>query len=175
MASFYDFTGNLFDDQNSDWKLVDDCSIRLSTVEGLDTHCYQEIVKNDGLNPQVVGSIKEQYIDEFWGQHASSLLGNCQLFTNLTTNPTQRFCRRQQNERYFFDLFWDDATIHDMVQKTNRYARQDVMEYQSQYQNGGPKWTDITAVEFRAWLGIMILMGLKVAPTIRDYWKKNVF
>jgi len=61
------------------------------------------------------------------------------------------------------------------MRETNRYVGQAVTEYESQYNNGGPKWFDVTPGEFKAWLGIVILMGLKVTLTVRDYWKKSAF
>lgn len=65
MASFHDFTGNLSDDENSDWELLDDRSTRLSNADGLDAYRYREFVETEGLNPEPVGSVRERYADEF--------------------------------------------------------------------------------------------------------------
>jgi hypothetical protein len=37
---------------------------------------------------------------------------------------------------------------------------------------GGAKWTDLTMIEFRAWIGILMYMGIKKEPARRHYWSK---
>jgi hypothetical protein len=41
--------------------------------------------------------------------------------------------------------------------------------------NEGPNWTPVSAIELRAFFGVVLLMGLKISPTIRDFWKEEAF
>ena len=61
-----------------------------------------------------------------------------------------------------------------MVEQTNLYAEQQGTG-RSQHTNGGSHWVPTCAMEMRAFIGVTILMGIKLMPTIRDYWKKNEF
>jgi len=76
MAEFRDFTGNLSDDANSDWELLDDRSTRLSNADGLDIDRYLEFAERDEVRPQLIGTVRERYADERWRQHALTLLGD---------------------------------------------------------------------------------------------------
>lgn len=105
MAKFRDFTGNLSDDENFDWELLDDRSMRLCSADGLDLDRYQEFIDGEGENPEAIGTVRQRYVDSHWGQLASSLLGNPVSFRGPTAGPTERFWRQHQTERYFLDLF----------------------------------------------------------------------
>jgi hypothetical protein len=37
---------------------------------------------------------------------------------------------------------------------------------------GGKRWKDITIVDLKAWIGILIYMGIKKEPCRRNYWSK---
>jgi hypothetical protein len=122
------------------------------------------------------------YRDFEWGHSSPTLTSDRTSFTGPWPDPTQRFRRNRPSARHFFDLFWDDSTVNDLVRETNRYARQQcTMENDPRRRgrpagsNGGPKWTPTDRVEMRAFLGVVILMGLKTSPTIRDYWKQDSF
>jgi len=41
--------------------------------------------------------------------------------------------------------------------------------------NSSPRWRDTIATEFRAFLGIVILMGSKLCPSIHQYWSRDPF
>ena len=54
-----------------------------------------------------------------------------------------------------------------IVDETNRYAQQSLQ--------GTEKEWSTNAEEIRAYLGIMILMGINRLPEIRDYWSNNEY
>lgn len=140
-----------------------------------DEVAYTKFVEEDGENPHVVPDIREKYADACWGTDRETLLGDGRSFRGPHPGPTERGRRHKQGGGYFFHLFWSEETMAEMVRQTNIYAYKDVIEYTSPYTNGGPRWTPVTAKEFRCWLGVVILMGLKSTPTIRDYWKEDSF
>jgi hypothetical protein len=64
----------------------------------------------------------------------------------------------------YFQLFFSDRILLDIVDATNEYARQkDAGE--------GRKWTPLTAQELRIWLGIQIYMGIVRLPSTELYWQ----
>lgn len=56
----------------------------------------------------------------------------------------------------------------------HRYAGQKSEEY-PHLTNGRTEWVDIDREELQAWLGVLILMGLKELPNIRQYWDRREF
>ena len=80
------------------------------------------------------------------------------------------------SELCFFSLLFTDDVLDCIVEQTNLYADQE---------NAGkakkdPDWFDsngepnsITVEELKAFLGVMIMMGLVKLPHIRDYWSED--
>jgi hypothetical protein len=69
-----------------------------------------------------------------------------------------------------------------LIWETNRYASQqsthiDDPRWRGRLarNNGGPRWKDTSLLEFHAFFGIVILMELKLTPSVRDYWKRDSF
>lgn len=99
-------------------------SERLSEESSFDAEMYMKFTEHDTQNPQEVLDIRERYGDSRWGTHRETLVGDRQKFTGPTPGPTQRYRRNKQEAGYFFDLFWDQATIGEIVRQTNIYAGQ---------------------------------------------------
>ena len=118
--------------------------------------------------------MREVYRDENWGHWHSELLGDRSEFTGPHPGPLQRYTRNVQQPIYFFNLFWDTHTMQVLVGETNRYARH-ARAKKPHLTNGGVQWYDTDEQELRAWLGLCILMGQKLTPCIRDYWKRDKF
>ena len=66
-----------------------------------------------------------------------------------------------------FQLFFDESLQAEIVQESNKYARQVMGE--EAYQ----KWSPITVEELRAFFGFSILMGINHLPAIDDYWSRD--
>ncbi|XP_015772176.1 PREDICTED: piggyBac transposable element-derived protein 4-like [Acropora digitifera] len=76
------------------------------------------------------------------------------------------------NEASELDVFKklsNDEILNVIVRETNRYARQklagDVLD----------KWQDVTLEEIKAFLGVSVVMGVNILPSICDYWSINQF
>ena len=67
-----------------------------------------------------------------------------------------------------FQLFFDESLQAEIVQESNKYARQVMGE--EAYQ----KWSPITVEELRAFFGFSILMGINHLPAIDDYWSRDL-
>jgi len=103
-----------------------------------------------------------------------TLLGEREAFHGPSSGPKTRVPRTRRAAIHFFDLLFDDRVVDEMVQQTNLYAFQQGIG-RFQYTNGGPHWVLTCPLEVRAFIGVTILMGIKLMPTIRNYWKRAEF
>lgn len=63
----------------------------------------------------------------------------------------------------FFAWFFDDEAIQLLVEQTNLYARQNRIK----------KWQDTDSAEMRAFLGMLVAMGLHQLPSLDLYWSTD--
>jgi hypothetical protein len=68
----------------------------------------------------------------------------------------------------YFSLFVSDELLNNVVE-TNRYARQKVSELQLSPRSIWSSWSDVSVPEMKAFLGLIINMGLMSFPDIKDY------
>jgi hypothetical protein len=140
----------------------------------------------------------QYYDDSNWTSEHVTLLGN----RNNFSGPRPGFVAPDpaalpHTPIQFFNLFWPDNYLQEVVLETNRYASQictrpsrkrrnepqsssDKEEDEGDKDhevkgvtNGGSGWTPLNILEFRAWLGIKIYMGIKRLPCKRDYWSQS--
>jgi hypothetical protein len=71
-----------------------------------------------------------------------------------------------------FEKFWTPKLQRRIVRETNRYASE-VVDTKAGKTRGGLQWTPLGVEEFRAYLSICLLMGLKKLPCTRLYWTRN--
>lgn len=69
----------------------------------------------------------------------------------------------------FFHLFIDNHILGNVVRETNRYARQ-AMAQRGKDPNS---WTEVSLDELKAFLGLLIAMGIHRVPSLRDYWSTD--
>lgn len=72
----------------------------------------------------------------------------------------------------FYSLFLDDDLIHLLVEETNRYAKS-LLSTRISPHSRLHTWVDVTSVEMKTFLGIIMWMGLCPQPSIASYWKKS--
>lgn len=75
----------------------------------------------------------------------------------------------------YFNLFFTTALIDVFLTETNRYANQTI---ESKGDNISPRsiyrsWQPIIAKEIRAFIAVLLNMGLNRKPTIKAYWSKS--
>lgn len=70
----------------------------------------------------------------------------------------------------YFLLFFNDDIMNDIINETNRYAREKISKLQLSPRSIWHKWSDVNLIEMRAFLGLVINMGLISLPDIKDYW-----
>lgn len=71
-----------------------------------------------------------------------------------------------------YSLFVNDDVVDFIVLETNRYARSEVNNIQSENRKG-LTWKDVDNNEIRKFFGILLIMGVVNLPEIRLYWSKK--
>ena len=69
---------------------------------------------------------------------------------------------------FFFELF-KPTMIETIVEQTNKYAREMI----AAKPNGDRLWADTNPAEIRAYLGVLILMGIHSLPRDEMYWSSD--
>lgn len=78
-----------------------------------------------------------------------------------------------ETELDVYKLFVDKDVITSMVQMTNSYANKTKLLTVMTRHMRLNKWTDCTEEEIIKLFGLLVYMGLKKLPQIRDYWSKK--
>ena len=68
-----------------------------------------------------------------------------------------------------FKKFFNDEILNVIVRETNRYARQKLAG------EALDKWQGVTLEEIKAFLGVSVVMGVNILPSISDHWSSNQF
>ena len=64
-------------------------------------------------------------------------------------------------------LFLTPSLMESMTCNTNAYAALKTSEC---LQEGGRKWKGVSTLELAIWFGIVVYMGVRNSPAVRDYW-----
>lgn len=133
-----------------------------------------------GIYPQNMGNLnlEEKYAESMWESRACVFDGTRNTFTGPKPGPTRFYGRRKPEVQSFFSQFWPIETLKEIVNQTNLYAGQ--KRYGSDGSgttklNGGPNWKKLTIKSLKAWMGIVIYIGLKNEPALKDYWSTDAF
>jgi hypothetical protein len=69
----------------------------------------------------------------------------------------------------YFILYFNDELWNNIVTETNRFARHNIAELQRSLWSIWSRWSDVSLPEVKAFLGLIINMGLIPLPDINDY------
>ena len=70
-----------------------------------------------------------------------------------------------------FDLFFTSEVIDLLVRHTNAYAEvKDANSGDKAWELPGCIWKEVSAIELKQWIGMLIYMGVFSGCGIRDYW-----
>ena len=70
----------------------------------------------------------------------------------------------------YLSLMVDETMIEGLVVETNRYAEQTLRGKALSPRSRFRQWVDVTAVEMRAFLGLIVGMGLIIIENMAEYW-----
>jgi hypothetical protein len=74
---------------------------------------------------------------------------------------------------YYFSLFFNDELLNSIVVETNRNARHKISELLLSPRSIWSRWSDMSVPEMKAFLGLIINMGLMILRDIKDYWSSE--
>jgi hypothetical protein len=72
----------------------------------------------------------------------------------------------------YFSLFFNDELLNNIIE-TNRYARHKISELQLDPRSIWNSWSDVSVPEMKAFIGLVINMGIVLLPDIKDYWSSE--
>jgi hypothetical protein len=73
----------------------------------------------------------------------------------------------------YFSLFFSEELLNNIVVETNRYARRKISEFQLSPRSNWSSWSDVSVPEMKAFLGLIINIGLMSLPDIKYYWSSE--
>jgi len=98
--------------------------------------------------------------EPFWKQ--SSIANVNKDFDRVQVLPAKPFALEEQPVDFFY-RFFDNKVIQLIVDQTNLYARQKKAKH----------WTDTTAKEITAFLGLLVGFSLHHVPSTEHYWSTD--
>ncbi|KAF8781800.1 PiggyBac transposable element-derived protein like [Argiope bruennichi] len=82
---------------------------------------------------------------------------------------------RTSTEKDFFSQIFSEEILKHIVKQTNLYASQIQTKRRSGHtaSETTKNWEDIHAEELQAWIGMNIMMGIIVLPSLNNYWSSD--
>jgi hypothetical protein len=72
----------------------------------------------------------------------------------------------------YFSLFFNDKLLNNIVE-TDKYVRHKILELQLSQRSNWSRWSDVSVPEMKAFLGLIVNIGLMPLPDIKDYWSNE--
>lgn len=73
----------------------------------------------------------------------------------------------------FFQLFFTDQLVTNIVEQTNRYAKEKIKEKNLSKRSIWNNWVDVTVEEMLAFIGVILNMGIIITRNLKDYWSQQ--
>lgn len=79
-----------------------------------------------------------------------------------------------EKEIDYFSLFFTDELLEEIVKETNRFAKEKIqMNTPLRKRSIWSEWTDVTLQEMKAFLGLLINMGMNPRPDLQSYFSED--
>jgi hypothetical protein len=73
----------------------------------------------------------------------------------------------------YFRIFFIGELLNNIVTGTDRYTRHNISELQLSQRSIWSMWSDVSVPEVKAFLLVIINIGLIPLPDIKDYWSSD--
>jgi hypothetical protein len=71
-------------------------------------------------------------------------------------------------------LFFSDKIVNEIIDKTNRFSKEKIMQHTAlQKRSIWVNWTDVTVEELKAFLGVILNVGMNVKSDLKDIYLKT--
>lgn len=88
------------------------------------------------------------------------------------SEPERNFSSESQAIKYF-DLFFDSELLSLIVTETNKYAKYSELLSELLELSKTEKWTPVTVLEIKAFIAVILEIGITRKPNIPSYWSEN--
>lgn len=75
----------------------------------------------------------------------------------------------------YLEIVIDDILIHILITETNKYASKELAKLSKNSYSKSKKWTDVSEVEMRIFINILLLQSVINLPEQEWYWSKHKF
>ncbi|KAK1330555.1 hypothetical protein QTO34_010745 [Cnephaeus nilssonii] len=73
----------------------------------------------------------------------------------------------------FFQLFFTETLIKNITDETNEYARHKISQKELSQRSTWNNWKDVTIEEMKAFLAVILNMGVLNHPNLQSYWSMD--
>jgi hypothetical protein len=167
------------DDSLEDWMLEEKDLVKgdcFSLLDSQDLQPTQEVLGELGMygpepQPQEGEPFMQKYAERHW--HAKSWkLDLRHPFLGAAPGPSENVPKGAIEPIDFFSLLWDEKICRKIVKEINAYVR--TWNPKTRHPKGGAKGREpLKMKEFCCFLGILLIMGVRHEPRIRDYWRES--
>ncbi|KAK8759488.1 hypothetical protein V5799_018670 [Amblyomma americanum] len=110
-----------------------------------------------------------------WKVYADNMPDFTQFPFTVTNPGSQVSTCNLNSELEYFQLFFTDDLMDNIVRETNRYAREKISSAGELPKDSIWKdWEDVTLTEFKAFLGVIIDMALNPKPELKEYFSQDI-
>lgn len=154
-------------DSDVDFELSD------NDIEG-NANSDSELEDNISDANEGVADVEEAAAADFWREWQDDDVSFREFQYKASSGFKQPPNFDRNSEIEYFKLFFTDELLEEIVNESNRYA-QDKINKMRPLSKKSMWWTwkDITVVEFKAFLGVIINMGMHPKPDIDDYFSND--
>uniref|UniRef100_A0A1B6MI17 PiggyBac transposable element-derived protein domain-containing protein n=1 Tax=Graphocephala atropunctata TaxID=36148 RepID=A0A1B6MI17_9HEMI len=144
------------------------------TIEELFEEEGQYIEQNEDVDETENGNIVGLDVAGEWTEWSE---GDGNFYKFIWTQVSG--CKLASNDKpstplEFFQLFFTDSLLIEIVKETNRYAAEKIQKNTPlQKKSVWWSWIDLTISELKAFLGVIINMGMNGKPEMTDYFSTN--
>lgn len=137
-------------------------------VQGIEQDVVEEQNVNESHNGDTVG------VDEDWIEWSEGDANFCKFVWSQDSGYKLTSNEKPSTSLQFFQLFFTDSLLTEIVKETNRYAAEKIQKNTPlQKKSAWWSWVDLTISELKAFLGVIINMGMNEKPEISDYFSTD--
>ncbi|XP_060076855.1 piggyBac transposable element-derived protein 4-like [Ylistrum balloti] len=131
------------------------------------------------LNEDEIAEIMREVDEEMYREERDTTLDayECNWLRDFTEQPGPRRIDENASEYDIFSKIVNEEIISLLMEETNRYYQQQLLKVggiASLKPHARPrKWQDVTNQEMKAFLGMMLYIGLVRLPNYESYWSQD--
>ncbi|XP_076637467.1 piggyBac transposable element-derived protein 4 isoform X1 [Colletes latitarsis] len=154
-------TSNIIEDSNYDSDDSEVIIFKRRRINVIDDSVSDNNIPNTGDISKYIMVTENEYIDQ----------GNLFQFIEMS-GPRCRLSNRAKPIEYF-NLFFTNSLWAMMVEETNKYAEEILSKSTRTDNSRMVNWYPVTILELKAFVAVLLEMGITNRPTIYSYWTES--